>query len=336
MLSIVIFPRKSVVWAGVASVAMVASLAAHADAAPENDAARDAKQTVNYQTFQKETLALHPWKGKHVVVLVSRTDLDPAVMARLVGVLDRVFEYYRDMTGSTPTKLKATSYEDRQTIATVDRTCGAGCAYVGAAGIELMNSYFNDLYRGIEKRKEFDQVVFYEFGRNFFFYNDQIQYRSDASNRPVVTGYAVFMRFMAMEAAGVNGAAFRGKPFPEFRRVVEGLVDAYEGDSKLTWENTLRIDRAPKNPMGLNGTDLFASFLFRLRRDYGGDPFVKRLWREVARRPKAKSTQEAIDNFVVASSVAADRDLGPLFADRWKWPVSPAARDATKGLKRGP
>jgi hypothetical protein len=38
--------------------------------------------------------------------------------------------------------------------------------------------------------------------------------------------------------------------------------------------------------------------------------------------PSAVTTQDAVDNFVVAASSAAGQDLVPLFKDRWRWPVS--------------
>ena len=113
-------------------------------------------------------------------------------------------------------------------------------------------------------------------------------------------------------------------------------MDLYEADQTLTWENTLKVDAAPKNPLGLNGTDLFASFCLRLARDHGGREFVKRLWHAAGELPKATTTRDAVDNFVIAASRAAKIDLAPHFADRWRWPVSPAARKAAAEAKPSP
>jgi hypothetical protein len=88
--------------------------------------------------------------------------------------------------------------------------------------------------------------------------------------------------------------------------------------------------------MDLNGTDLFASFCFRLCRDHGGPKLVARLWKEAAKRPEAKSTQDAIDNFVLAASTAAGKDLGPLFAETWRWPVSESARREAAKVRAAP
>jgi hypothetical protein len=77
--------------------------------------------------------------------------------------------------------------------------------------------------------------------------------------------------------------------------------------------------------MNLGGADLFASFLLRLRRDYGGNAFVTRLWYEVNLRPAANTTQDTVDNFVIAASKAAGHNLGTLFLSTWRWPLSQSA-----------
>ena len=170
---------------------------------------------------------------------------------------------------------------------------------MGATGIELMPEYFRELYDGVAKHNEYDQALPYEFGRNFWFYSPQLAYKEGADAGSVVTGYAVFMRFPALDAAGVKLGPFRGRSGVEFRREVEGLVDRYVADRSLTWENTLRRGAAPPNPMDLNGTDLFASFCFRLCRDHGGlscSPKPTLLpvpaWRRRTRSPSSNRTTD--------------------------------------------
>lgn len=312
-------------------LSLILSTCAAASAQTTSPRSTGARQKIAYKSFKGDDASLYPWKGKHVMVLTSKSDYDPKVMAKIVKTLDQVHDFYAGVTGREPARLQNTIIDNHMTVATIDNTCGAGCGYVGATGIELMNGTFDSLYKGVRDRNEYDQAVFYEFGRNFFFYNDKINYKPDssiphASDNSVLTGYAVFMRFLAMEAAGAKGSPFGGRTFDKFRADMESLVDSYEADPKLNWKNTLRIDRAPANPPGFNGTDLFASFLFRLRRDYGGNAFVQKLWRAVAACPKAATTQDAVDNFVKASSLAANRNLVERFTVQWKWPLSDKAR----------
>ncbi|HEY1604330.1 MAG TPA: immunoglobulin domain-containing protein [Allosphingosinicella sp.] len=278
----------------------------------------------SYTSFNGPVLALNAWEGTHVVLLTAKPDLDPAVIARILKALDGAYSYYQDATGFTPA-LQST-YKNKLTIAEVPDTCGAGCGFLGFTGIELQTFTFSTLYNEVQASDLYDQAVFYEFGRNFWSLSPQLAYKTPDSGDSVITGFAVFMRFMAMDAIGVSGGPFNNWTFAQFRANEEQMVDLYEADTSQTFQNTLQVGRAQaNNPSGLEATDLFASFLFRLRRDYGGNDFVSKLWHEAALRPAAATTQDAVDNFVVAASKAANRNLGSLFTTQWRWPVSAAA-----------
>ena len=302
------------------AVSIPFALAAQAAVPPGAGAA------VSYTSFEGKKVSLFPWRGKRMVFLTKSDAHDPEVMAALCGVFDKVHDFYHEATGRLPEKAK--ELDGLITVAEVDQTCGAACGYLGATGIELTPGVFVELYGGWQKDQSVDQALPYEFGRNFWFYSPQLAYQKPVSDRSVVTGYAVFMRLMALDAAGAKLGPFRDRTGSEFRAIMESLVDLHEADPQSTWETTLKVDAAPENPLGLNGTDLFASFCLRLARDHGGLKFVRRLWKEVAKLPAAASTQEAVDHFVIAASAAASTDLAPLFTKRWRWPVSPVGEKA--------
>jgi hypothetical protein len=289
---------------------------------------------IEYRSFKREQVKRFLWMGEHVAFLTVRSDLDPKVMDKLTDTFDKVYEYYKEATGREPSGNRR--YQGRLMIAEIRNTCGAGCGLLGAAGIELMPRCFAELYDGVARHDEYDQALPYEFGRNFWFYRRQIATISDKADAgyqdSVVTGYAVFMRFMALEAAGVELGAFRGKSGKEFRKCVEELVDLYVADPNCTWATTLNRGEAPKNALELNGTDLFASFCFRLARDRGGRDYVRQLWREVEKRPAAHSTQDSVDNFILAASSAAGENLTNLFTQTWRWPMSDHAKTTAEQM----
>ncbi len=283
---------------------------------PATASAIEPGQRIKYTTFEKQTEYLYPWLGSRVAVLTKNADLDRRVMQRMVDVLDSTYDYYARTTGKTPRRFR--EYEGRMSIAQVTKTCGAGCGYVGATGIEVMDDYFNNFYRRIKDDGEFDQVLFYEFGRNFWVFGSKLEYHGRDDTGSITTGFAVFMRFKAMEAAGVRGAPFGDMPFAEFRRAVESIVDEYPRKPHLNWSNTLRVG---KSPAFGGGADLFASVMLHLTSRLGGEGFLQRFFREVAEMPDAKSTQDAVDNMVIAASRASGRNLVPIFESFWRWPV---------------
>jgi hypothetical protein len=272
-----------------------------------------------YSSFDGTVYNLYKWEGSKVALLSSSPSLDLPTMTKWVEKMDETYNYYALCNGREPYLYTGVTYiNNRSTLAQVPATCGAGCGYIGATGIELQTTYFNNMYNYILGNNQFDQAAFYEFGRNFWFYTTQLAYKT---NDPIVTGYAVFMRFMAMEYTGVDGAPFNGTlPFADFLSQVKGLLNTYLSDQTLSWSNTLGVGQGiPNNTWG--ATDLFASFCFYLKEHYGGQAWVQNVWKYAGLRPDASTTQDAVDNFIIAASQAAKTNLAALFTS-WRWPVS--------------
>src|ERR1700712_5017876 len=99
----------------------------------------------------------------------------------------------------------------------------------------MQNTYSDRMY-SYALQTQYDQELFYEFGRNFWFYSNQLAYKT---NDPSTTGYAIFMRFMAMDATAVSAAPFNSTPWTTFRTAYESLVDNYTANTSYTWANTL-------------------------------------------------------------------------------------------------
>src|SRR5437899_5242215 len=184
-------------------------------------------------------------------------------MVKIITALDKAYDFYESATAQRPPGSDPTTFMGRDTIAVVNSTCGAGCSQVGLTGMEILNQYFQILYNAVASANQYDQVLFYEFGRNFWFYSPQLQYAPPDID-PVVTGYAVYMRFVSMNAAGVAGAPFNGNSFTSFETAVTNLMDTYVRTSSLNWSNTFRTGTAPPNSFGLGGTDLIASLLMHI------------------------------------------------------------------------
>jgi hypothetical protein len=287
---------------------------------------------VAYQAFDGKTYLLQPWLGRNLAILTpTNPPLSTNVMGPILIALDAAWDFYQSAsaTGRKPGFLPSTTLFGRDTIAVVDSTCGAGCSYLGYTGTEILNNYFQILYNGYRTQQQFDQVLFYELGRTFWFYDGQLDYHSPDVD-PCATGFAVYMRFLSMDAAGVAGGPFNGVSFTQFRTTVTNLIDSYITTMGLNWSNTFRIGRAPVNSLGLGTTDLFASLLMRIGRDFGGPSFGVNFWKQVGLRSVAlHTTQEAVDNFVLSACATVDQNLTGMFTNTWKFPVSaPAIQEA--------
>lgn len=270
---------------------------------------------VVYTAIDGHTETLTPWQGRHVSVLVeSGPQRNPEVMTKLVQALDRAWSYYAATAGRVPGI--GHSLNGRDEVAEVSSTCGAGCTYIGATGTEILTAYFESMYQEILQHDLFSQIPFYELGRSFWFWSPQLQFQSPDQD-PVVTGYAVWMRFRSMAAAHVQGAPFDGTPFPTFALQVAALAGDYEEDPSLTFAETLAQD---KSPGMYGGTDFWASLMTQLARRHGGQTFVTRFWRHASSLPPASSTAQAVTNWVADANYAACTELSSVFYSRWGFP----------------
>ena len=280
-----------------------------------------------YTGFDDPTAQKTTWVGRNVAFLTESSSLDPVVMDKITTTFDAVFDYYANATGQLPAPYL--TYQGRSLVAEVDVSCGAGCGILGATGVELAAGYFGVLYDAVRTANQYDQVLFYEFGRNFYFYDGKIRYKETGpmaaptgSSGWIGTGYAVLMRFASMDATGVNGAPYGGAPFANFRASVEGMVDTYVATPSLNFQNTMLINTPPP---GGGTTDFFASLCLRLAKWYGPQ-VLSRMWLEIGSRADATTTQDAVDNWFLGCCYGSGRNLTNLFTTTWKIPLSTAAQ----------
>jgi len=289
---------------------------------------------IDYTSFEGESLQRYPYRSRYLVLLADERHFDRETIDEILAILDRAYAHYLRVTGSPPGPSRENRDLELLPIATVTETCGAGCGTLGFNGIEIQPQYLDELYLVYKQSGALHHLIFYEFGRNFWnaTLDRKLDYREPGDTRKTVAeGFALFMQFEAMRAAEVTPAPFRGLPFGRYRAEIDRYLDLYLADPNLTWENTLRVYDFPPiedcqaRQLCLSPGNLLAAFWLDLRDRYGAD-FTQRFFWEVQRLPDARTTQDAVDNFILAASAGADRNLSNLFVNTWRWPLSPAAR----------
>ena len=277
---------------------------------------------ISYTTFNGASVMRVPYLGRRLALLSDREDLDPATVREILRALDVAADFYAEVTGRDPKTNRM--HEGRITIAEVEGIGGAAWAWLGETGIEIQPAYLDVLHRGVRDGGVFDQPLFYELGRNWWFWTRSL----DVDPGSVCTGYAVYMRFLAMDAAKVTGAPYQGWPFAEFRETCLSLIDVFVPKTELKWEALLATSPLPvhtfagkgRNAITLSTADLLASLFDRLCRAHGGIEFMRRFLLAAERQPDAHDARAICENFLRAASDAAGRDLRGDFA-AWRWPA---------------
>jgi hypothetical protein len=316
------------------SAAFIGCPSAGAASAVAPGSARDCNDIVFYPERWRESntsTLLYSWPGQEVVFLTTRQDLDHEVMARLLGRLDDGWRLYADLTGRRPEPFKL--FDGKPALVAIpnsDLTCGFGCGYIGCTGIEFAGFYDEDHKLLRENPKAMPHYYFYEMGRNFYTFGDR--------HSLFITGYAVFMRYVCMDVLKCDD------PDIETRRGIEAAEELFSKSDMSFLQGFTTLagldEKAPrlKNKQGewffpSDQPVMYSSVMLKLRRDCGGEKWLKRFFAQLATCPEIEPKDESAAlrqslSWLVAASCAARKDLSPLFADRWRMPLAPQTRQA--------
>ncbi len=278
---------------------------------------------------------LFPWHGEEIVFLTTRDDLDRDVMARLLMRLEAGWRLYADLTGQRPGRHK--HLDGKPTMVAVpnaEYTCGYGCGYVGVTGIEYAGFYDHDIERLKSNPRAMPHYYFYEMGRNFYVFGDR--------HSLFVTGYAVFMRYVCMDVLRCEDPDIETRCGIEAaeKRFAESDMSFLEGFTTVAGldEKAPRLKNEKDEPIVPSDQPvMYASAMLKLRRECGGDAWLKRFFAQLAACPEIKPENEDAAlrqclSWLVSASCAARKDLSPLFADRWRMPLMPSMRHALASI----
>lgn len=282
---------------------------------------------------KKQSTQMIPWEGKHVVLLTTTADLDREVMTLFLDRLDRAWQLYADYTRLSPQPHML--LDNKVTIAAVPDssfTCGAGCGFIGFSGIEVGVFYSWDYPNTSKHRDQFSDYYFYEMARNYFRFGDR--------HSAFTTGFSVFMRYVCMDALDCENrhADIHKKLAAAEAEFAKSKLTFLQGFTTVTTGGRDEyVDLIPGYPS--NAASLYASAMLKLRRDYGGDEWVKAFFTNLRRCPSIPWVDDLGDsgraqglNWLVAASCAARRDLSPVFVERWKLPVGKKSREVLKSV----
>ena len=299
--------------------------------------------TVVYQGFQGAsnnlpvTYNLYPWFGNKVALLTPQNNLDVPTMNKILAGLDAAWGVYEQITGADPSPYAPGTLNGHDIIAVVPDasipSCAA-CTYVGANGTELTSTYFFILYNGVMENDQFDQVMFYEFGRNFWFYGNAL-----GAVGEFVTGFAIANRFISLDRSGLQGGPFNGLPFPQFQQSdMIDFLNSYLDNPSYTWQNTILTGVAPPSSNGWSAADLAGAMFYRLYDDFGFAAY-QAFWKALQTLSSTNSPDGAIANFLSAAMTATGQNYGFLFKGAYNSPpldlcsLTPATSRMTLGAE---
>lgn len=283
-----------------------------------------------YTSFDSNTYSRYVYEGNFVALLIpenySQGSNEATKMFNAALSLDKIYQFYKNITGKDPINYAPSTYNNKTIIAAEVPTCGFGCGYIGFKGIEINNAGAWTEVKNNILNDQINTSLPYEFGRNFWHLelNSKLTYVTPDSG-DIATGYAVFNRLAAFDRTGITPALYNGVPYTNFYNEIKNLIYTYLANPSYTWQTTLRINQGVPNSLSLGATDLFASFCLDLSSRFGC-LFVDNVWNIASRMPDRTTTQDSVDNFVLASCSACNLDLRNLFS-YYRWTISTNANN---------
>ncbi len=263
---------------------------------------------------RKIDTTMFPWIGEHIAFLTITDAFDPKVMTQFVDSLDQAWGTYLRFTGKAPRMHR--NVDGKAPIAAIpsgNLSCGAGCGYVGATGIEA-NYFYSSTYNNLQKNpKAIPHLYFYEMGRNFFTFGNK--------HNSFTTGFAVFMRYVCIDSLDVVDADQRT------RQTITKAIDDYAASDLeflKTFTNVYGLSEK-KNRLNNRPTDqpvMYASAMLSLWKNHG-DAWLTDFYKNIHTLPgHSNKTKEGARahalGWYLSASVAAKKDLAPTFVQKWR------------------
>ncbi len=274
-------------------------------------------ERVQYQAFDGTVYTLNRFLGRHVALLLPDSwlgegKLTPERVGTFVDRSDLLYQSFQELIGQEP------GPSDRLLTIAIVRTCGFGCGYVGAKGIEIspdagsLSLIEPELAAGLAPG-----VVAHEMAHNFDLWNGRLGYWSDFAH----AWTRFFDHYILIDDR--QGTLEEG-PGEVLRRLERETFGAYIADPSLSWGSCVR-DGICAGRVDRNGA--WAGTLWRLARLHGAQA-VWRYARFLAGHagPEPATPEEKNDLHVEAMAAGAAADLG-CYVDAWRWQASPASRD---------
>jgi hypothetical protein len=294
----------------------------------------------NYTDFDGDTIRMKIWMGEHIAILTpAGISPDGSVMHNLVKAFDGGFSYYESITGRDPTPYDPTTINGRDTIAIVPDTLGnAASTYVGFNGSEIAAAYFGGpfgtpvqsfpTYNAMSEHGTVNSLMFYEFGRSFWFYGDQL------GDYGFVTGFAYINREFAIMKAGfpidpgdIGGGTNRDLP---------AIAQTFFRDETATGLTTLGQSLGIDNPTGSNDAASLAGSLYQIFREHAGALAWSAFWHLMPSEPEQHSATDAFANFAADAMAVTGQDYSFLFKpDTWTYAAGTSGDEIMTGTITG-
>lgn len=286
-----------------------------APAVPRAPSPIDRGEAVVYSSFQGVKYQLTEFRGKNVSILLPPTWLNGLTLEQRRTLLDRsdlIYEHFRELVGQEP------SGDGMLRIAFVTSTCGWGCGWIGAKGVEVMDADWSLAdAKGALAYGHIPGVVTHEMTHNFDVYAPYLHYLQEHAHA-----------WTAFLDSYIQIYSQQGYLSASPKQILAGDIlrmwTPYVSDPSANWLTSVRNG----NP-AVEMTHLIWGGLHHRFAELHGVEAVRRamrFWQSYAASNPIPSTAEAKEDLDIEGLAAGARLNLSCYVDAWKWYASPSSR----------
>ncbi|MFT4547396.1 MAG: hypothetical protein ACI8XO_003605 [Verrucomicrobiales bacterium] len=231
---------------------------------------------------KKLTAPMLPWIGEEIALVTPDKEYDSAAISNFVGHLDSGWRLYGELIGERPRMLK--NFEGAPTIVALPHnglSCGYGCGYVGASGIEMSN-FDKHLAGSVKDPLNIPHAYFYEMGRNYFVFGHR--------HSCFTTGFAVFIRYVCTDTLKLNdGDKLTRQTIDEaiarFEKNEMSFIDAMTNHGPHGEKGNRLKDEDGREISPSDQPVIYASLMLQLRKEFGANDFFERFYKQLLACP---------------------------------------------------
>ena len=275
------------------------------------------ESTVGYKAFDGANYQLKPYAGRFVTALLpvapaGKEPFTADLINELVDRLDILYSNYRDLMQAEP------QGSGSLTVAFVSSTCSIGCGWIGAKGIEVLQTEENNerIISDLESGR-LDDLLNHEMAHNFDLYSAYISYLPDHAHAwTEIFEYFAPYRF-ARDSHDLQSAD------DLYQSPASSIWRPYLEQSSANWEKCVRDQLC--GSMGLSENRLWAMIYYRIEKIHGIDAIQRSfsfLKNHATSNAVPKSAQEKEDLRLLSLAVEAGTNIA-CYLDALKWVVSP-------------
>ena len=316
-----------------------------------NSLASDSFQIKNgkYTSFNGTIFDCKVLEGKYTVLYIENSYIkdnqlaDTTTLKEIIRRTDAYYTFYKNFCGKEPLGGNP-EYGNKTTVAFANPSCGAACGLIGAKGIEVSPGMFIQIYNEIQTRGNTNRIgiIGYEFGRNFFTMGDKLPFPTRPNSNDKNGGFAE--AFATVAGLLADHDILTNLPFPQnqfqetllFEKKSEQYFNAYinalDSNPYNSLAATYQNNDINRNTWAFAGPS--TAILLGMNKLFKSDSLFSNFFKYLDKRKQVQTIEDVLDNLAYSFSYATNQNLGPLFKNVLKFPITKQTEDIINTLPK--